>query len=123
MAVVSYRIRCDSCPQQTVVRDDKIEESLWKVNSKTSHSGVCPDCNPSVAEDDIEDAREGREDDDEAVEFSKIDGVGDGAASSLRRSGVRTRGDVRRYSVEKLCSANGVGRGKAESIKEYVRNL
>lgn len=123
MAVVSYRLYCDSCDNEAVVRGDEMDESLWQVNSKTQHSGLCPECNPSVSVDDMQEARESREDDDEAVEFEQVDGVGKSVADALRRDGVRTRGDVRLASDTKLLEVKGVGQSKVDSIRAYVAEL
>lgn len=120
MSVVSYRIYCDECSNETVIRESNFEDSLWKVNSPHQHSGVCPECNDMVSVDDMEDARESREDDDEAVEFEEVDGVGASTADALRRKGIRTRGDVRLASDAKLLKVSGIGQSKVDAIREHV---
>lgn len=120
MTVVAYRIECEKCRNDEVLRDAELDDALWKVESRTNHDGLCPECNPAVSIDDMEEAREEREDDAEAVEFEKVPGVGQSTADALRRAGVRTRGDVRLASDAKLLEVNGIGESKVACIKEHI---
>lgn len=119
MTVVSYRIYCDECSNEQVIREE--EDTLWKINSIFQNSGVCPECNDMVSVEEIKDARESREDDSEAVEFESVDGIGSSSAEALRRKGIRTRGDVRRSSDAKLLGVSGVGQSKVDAIRERVK--
>jgi len=118
MTVVSYRIYCEECSNERVIREE--EETLWRISSIYQNSGVCPECNDMVSVEDIESSRESREDDSEAVEFETVDGIGSTTADALRCKGIRTRGDVRRSSDAKLLGVSGIGEGKVDSIRERV---
>jgi len=115
MAIVSYRIYCDDCTRDEVIRKDFVDESPWKVNSFHQHSGVCPDCNPKI------DASSAEFDDNKLeVPFTELKGIGSGTASNLHDAGIETRGDVREASDEELRNISGVGATSLESIRAAV---
>jgi hypothetical protein len=115
MAIVSYRIYCDDCTNETVIRDDRMEDSPWAVNDKYGHSGVCPSCNPAVDADD-EYARCHEE-----VEFEELDSIGDAGAENLRDEGFVTRQDVQDATDDEILDVSWVGEGGLESIRQEVQ--
>ncbi|AGM11419.1 hypothetical protein M199_gp247 [Halogranum tailed virus 1] len=115
MTVVSYRIYCDECDRDTVIRKDHVEEHLWKVNSLHQHSGLCPSCN-----DMVDETAEDFDDSDFEVQFEDLKGIGAGTASNLREAGYETRGDVRSASDEELSSVPGVGKTSLTSLRKAV---
>lgn len=44
MSIVAYRLYCADCDEETVVREDKIDDSPWKVNTLAYNDGLCPRC-------------------------------------------------------------------------------
>lgn len=115
MTVVSYRIYCEECPNEEVIRERDMESSQWQINGKINHDGLCPACNPSV-EADGEYAKCHQE-----VPFEDLDNIGDAGASNLREAGIETRQDVNNASDEEILDVSWVGEGGLESIREEVQ--
>lgn len=115
MAIVSYRIYCDECDREEVIRKDLTNESPWKVNSLHNHSGLCPECNPNIDASDA-DFDEGELE----VNFTDLKGIGEGTASNLREAGIETRNDVREASDEELRGIPGVGSTSLASLRKAV---
>lgn len=115
MAIVSYRVYCDDCTKETVIRDDRMEDSPWAVNDKYGHSGVCPACNPAVSDD----SATGRE--HEEVVFEDLDNIGDAGAENLRDEGFVTRQDVKDATDDEILEVSWVGEGGLESIRQEVQ--
>lgn len=115
MSIVSYRIYCDECNRDEVIREDLESESPWKVNSWHNHSGLCPDCNPAVDASDAE-----FDDSNLEVNFTELKGIGEGTKENLHEAGIVTRGDVREASDEELSDIPGVGSTSLKSIRNAV---
>lgn len=117
MAIVSYRIRCDGCSSETVIREDRMEESVWKINSKINHSGLCPACNDALDDSEMD----GYSRDEERVPFEKLDNIGDTGADNLREKGIVTRADVAETSDEEILETAWVGKKGLKSIRQEVQ--
>ena len=119
MVVVSYRLYCDreDCSNEEVIREDRMDDHIWKVNSKTSHSGLCPACNEAVDVD--EDSSYARQ--HEEVAFEDLDAIGDAGAANLREKGIITRQDVKDTSNEDILDTPWVGEKGLKSIREEVQ--
>lgn len=115
MSIVSYRVYCDECNREEVIRKDLESESPWKVNSWHNHSGLCPDCNPNIDASDAE-----FDDSNLEVNFEELKGIGSGTASNLHEAGIVTREDVREASDEELSDVPGVGSTSLKSIRNAV---
>lgn len=115
MTIVAYRLYCDECTNDVVIRESRMDDHPWKVKSKTYHSGLCPACNPS-AEADGEYARQHEE-----VPFENLDNIGDTGAENLRDAGIITRQHVSEASDEKILNVAWVGDGGLKAIREEVQ--
>lgn len=113
--VCSYRLYCDECTREVVVRESLLDDHPWKVKSLGQHAGLCPACNDAV------DASESDFDDRNIeVEFTECRGIGAGTASNLREAGYVTRGDVRDASDDELRDVTGVGSTSLSSLRDTV---
>jgi hypothetical protein len=113
--IVSYRVYCSECDADAVIREDKVTESNWAVDGLHTHSGVCPECNDHlVEEDDVSD-------DELEVPFEELDNIGEKGASNIRESGILTRGDVKETSDEEFLAISWVGEKGVASIRREVR--
>lgn len=117
MTVVSYRIYCDECDNEQVIREDKMEDHIWKINSKVEHSGLCPACNDTVDVDESSDYARQHED----VPFEDLDNIGASGAENLREKGIVTRQDVSNTSDEEILDTSWVGEKGLKSIREEVQ--
>ena len=117
MSVVSYRIYCDECTNETVIREERMADHIWKINSKINHSGLCPACNDAVDVDDDSDyARQHEE-----VPFEDLDAIGDAGADNLREKGIVTRQDVSNATDEEILDTSWVGDKGLKSIRQEVQ--
>lgn len=116
MSIVAYRIYCDECENEEVIRDGRMDDHIWKINSKVNHSGLCPACNETVDLDDDSDYARQHED----VPFEKLDAIGESGADNLRAKGIVTRKDVRNASDEEILDTSWVG---AKGLKSIRREL
>jgi len=115
MAIVSYRIYCDECDNESVLREDRMESSLWKIHSKYEHSGICPDCNETVSDEEADSPRKTEE-----IPFEELDAIGESGADNLRANGIVTRGDVEDASDEEILDTAWVGEKGLKSIRREV---
>jgi len=115
MGIVSYRIYCDECNNESVIRKDLADETHWTINSWQQHSGICPACNDSI-EANVDDF----DDSDFEVDFTQLRGIGAGTQDNLHEAGIVTRGDIRNASDEELSSITGVGSTSLASIRDAV---
>jgi len=117
MSVISYRIYCDDCTRDTVIRERFIESTShpWKVNNKYNHSGLCPVCNPVIDEDDSE-----FDDSDIELELESLRGIGSKTAERLRENDIVTKKDVRSVTIKELQDIKGMGKTSIESLKNAV---
>lgn len=117
MVIVSYRIHCTDCPNETVIREDRMDDHTWRISSKQSHEGLCPACNDLVdVDEDSEYARQHEE-----VPFEKLDNIGNAGADNLREAGIVTRQDVRNASDEEILDVSWIGEGGLSSIRQEVQ--
>jgi DNA-directed RNA polymerase alpha subunit len=118
MAIVSYRIYCDECTNETVIKENRMDDHIWKINSKINYSGVCPACNDTVDVDEDSDyARQHEE-----VPFEDLDNIGDSGADNLREKGIDTRKDVSDASDEEILDTSWVGEKGLKSIRQEVQD-
>jgi len=115
MSVVSYRLYCDECTNDVVIRESRMADHPWRVNSKPNHSGLCPACNPS-AEADGEYARQHEE-----VPFEDLDNIGASGAENLRDAGIITRQHVADATDEELLDISWIGEGGLKAIRQEVQ--
>lgn len=118
MAVVSYRIYCDGCQSQKVIRRDRIEDHIWSVSSASNHEGTCPSCNPKVDIDELDDDYQIQH---EEVDFSSLNHIGDSGAQNLRDNDIITRADVKNASDEEILNTSWVGDKGLKSLRNEVR--
>jgi hypothetical protein len=118
MAIVSYRLYCqgDNCSNEEVIREDRMEQSQWKIITLHYHEGMCPACNPSVAPEDEEYRRCHEE-----VAFEELDNIGESGADNLREKGIVTRQDVADASDEEILETAWVGDKGLKSIRRSVQ--
>lgn len=116
MAVVSFRIYCEDCTNEEVIRDDEIADSPWSISNKYYHTGICPSCNPAVSTDTASSSN-----DERRVQFEELDSIGAKGASNLREAGIVTRQDVKNASDDDVLSVAWVGESGLESIRNAVR--
>jgi len=112
MAITSYRIYCNECSRNEVIREDYMDEHPWKIEDKTHHSGLCPVCN-SAFDDSAADFDDGIIE----VAFTELRGIGDKTAENLRSAGYETKQDIREASDEELSSISGVGKTSIDSLR------
>jgi DNA-directed RNA polymerase alpha subunit len=116
MTVVSYRIYCDECTNQKVIKERHMADDPWKINSEVNHSGLCPACNPAVDVDaDSQYARQNEE-----VQFEELDAIGQSGAQNLREKGIETRLDVSNASDEEILDTAWIGEKGLKSIRQEV---
>lgn len=120
MTVTSYRLYCDDCGNETVVREsEKRRDTHWSVNSLTHHNGTCPSCNPKVDISELEDEKEYHE----YVELQTLDNIGAKAASNLSQAGYDTVEAISKASDEQLLDVSWVGERALHSLKERTMDL
>lgn len=117
MAIVSYRIYCDECSNQEVIREDHMDDHIWKINSKVNHSGLCPACNEAVSNAD----KGSTPLESEEVPFEDLKSIGDSGADNLRAKGIVTRQDVANASDEEILDTSWVGEKGLKSIRQEVQ--
>lgn len=107
MVVVSHRIRCTGCDEETVLRDSELDDTDWKVEDKVGHVGLCPICNPAViAEGETE------------LNLIGIDNVGLTAAQNLSDAGFNTAESILNASRDELLEVSWVGEATVDNLKE-----
>lgn len=116
MSIVAYRLYCADCDEETVVREDKIDDSPWKVNTLAYNDGLCPRCNDRVDLDDVDWSPE-----PEVIELEELDGIGAKAAENLREAGYDTDEKLVEASDEELLDVSWVGEKALFSLKEAVQ--
>lgn len=117
MTVVSYRLYCEECPNKQVLREDRIEDSNWRLINLHYHEAICPTCNDNVDLDEDDEFDE----DMQEVSFEDLDSIGDAGATNLREKGIVTRGDVKDASDEEILDTSWVGEKGLKSIRNAVR--
>ena len=119
MSVTSYRLYCNECSNETVVLEDEVRrDTHWKVESFIHHKGLCPRCNPTKDLSEIENRLEYEED----IELESLDGIGDKAASNLRRAGISTVETVKELPDDRILDVSWVGDKALESLKERANS-
>jgi len=120
MTVTSYRLYCDDCNNETVVRaDENARDTYWSVGSLVHHKGTCPSCNPTVDLDELENGDEYHE----SVELQALEGIGQKAASNLERAGYDTVENIADASDEDLLDVKWVGEKGLRSLRERAKQL
>lgn len=116
MSVVSYRLYCQDCDEETVVRESKIEDSPWSVKTLAYNEGLCPRCNDAVELGDVDWSPEPEE-----LELEELDGIGAKAAQNLREAGYDTIESIADASDEQLLDVSWVGEKALFSLKEAAK--
>jgi predicted flap endonuclease-1-like 5' DNA nuclease len=123
MSITSYRLYCDDCSDETVVRGDESErETNWSVGSLVNHTGMCADCNPTVDAADTDECDD-TERDYEYVSLKELDGIGQTASSNLKREGYDTVKEIAAASDDELSDVKWVGEKGVRSLRERVNQL
>ena len=119
MTVTSYRLYCEECDRETVVRESETESTEWIVNSLYEHSGRCPWCNPNAT------PSEEAHDDSEPIEISlaSLDAIGETSAQNLARAGYDTVEAVTEASDEEILDVAWVGDKALQSLRERAAEL
>jgi ERCC4-type nuclease len=120
MSITSYRLYCDDCENESVVRGDESKRDTdWSVGSLANHTGTCPSCNPTIDTNRLdEDEKEY-----ESVMLQELDGIGQTAASNLRRAGYDTVEQITAASDTELLDVKWVGEKGVQSLREEVNNI
>lgn len=116
MTVVSYRLYCNDCDEEIVVREDELDDSPWKVVSLHYHEGQCPRCNDAVSLEEIDWSPEPEE-----LTLEELDGIGAKAAENLREAGYDTVESIAEASDEELLDVSWVGEKALFSLKEAAK--
>jgi hypothetical protein len=120
MTVTSYRLYCEDCDNETVVRGDESKrDTNWSVGSLINHNGTCPSCDPTVDLDELQKCDEYHE----SVDLLALDGIGQKAASNLERAGYDTVEKIAEASDEDLLDVRWVGEGGLLSLRERAKQL
>lgn len=117
MSIVAYRIYCDDCSNDIVIREDRMSDHPWKINTKHQNSGLCPACNDAVILDDDSEYS----DQHNKVPFENLDNIGDAGADNLREAGIVTRQNVLDASDEEILDVAWIGEGGLKSIRHEVQ--
>ena len=120
MSIVSYRLYCADCDEETVVREDKIDDSSWKVNTLAYNDGLCPRCAQTPRSADSQLASE-TESEPETIELEELDEIGAKAAENLREAGYDTDEKLVEASDEELLDVSWVGEKALFSLKEATK--
>jgi predicted flap endonuclease-1-like 5' DNA nuclease len=84
-----------------------------------NHKGTCPSCDPTV---DLAEINAGEEY-YESVDLQSLDGIGQKAASNLRRAGYDTVEDIADASNDDLLDVKWVGEKGLFSLRERAKQL
>lgn len=120
MTVTSYRLYCEDCDNETVVRSDEDgRDTHWSIGSLINHKGTCPSCDPTVEIDELNNSHEYYE----SVDLLALDGIGQKAASNLERVGYDTVENISESSDEELLDVKWVGEKGLLSLRERTKQL
>lgn len=120
MSVVSYRLYCEECDNETVVTEsERRRDTVWKVSSLMSNKGMCPSCNPTVNLDELDDGDAYHE----SVDLRSLDGIGEKAATNLERAGYDTVEEIASATDEELLDVSWVGETALRSLKQRAKTL
>lgn len=117
MTVISYRLYCEECDRDEVVREEDLDDSPWKVISLPYHEGLCPACNDAVNLEELDDG----DDYEEKITLEELDHIGAKAAENLRRAGYDTVEAVADASDDEILDVSWVGEKGLFSLKEAAR--
>ena len=108
--IVSMRVHCTDCDNETVIRRDQVERSNWVVNSLYSHTGQCPKCNDKLVVRRDTQIRE--------TKLQELPGIGPTVEQNLNDElGIENLDDARSFSEEELREVDGVGDRVIKSIR------
>lgn len=62
----------------------------------------------------------GRPDDNDVIDFETVDGIGSQAASSLRKAGYTTKGDVRSATKDEISDLDYMGQKNTDALLDHV---
>lgn len=117
MTVVSYRLYCQECDNEGVVREEELDETPWKVISIPFNEGLCPACNDAVDLSEVADS----DSYEEELDLEGLDHIGAKAAQNLREAGYNTVESIADASDEELLDVSWVGEKALFSLKEAAR--
>ncbi len=112
MGIVAYRLYCTDCENETVITEDGLDDSPWKISSLPYHEGLCPHCSQIPSESVSK---------QEEVELEELDNIGEKAAQNLREGGYNTFETIVDASDEELLDVSWVGEKALFSLKEAVQ--
>jgi DNA-directed RNA polymerase alpha subunit len=120
MAIVSYRLYCSDCDEETVVKESELDDSPWKVGNIYYHDGLCPRCAQAPRSADSQSASE-TEPEPKELELEELDNIGAKAAENLREAGYDTVESIAEVSDEELLDVSWVGEKALFSLKEAAK--
>lgn len=116
MTVVSYRLYCQDCENNEVIREEDIDASPWSVVSVYSNAGLCPRCNDAVKLSEVSDGDSYKK----QVTLEELDNIGSKAAQNLREAGYDTVESIAEASDEELLEVSWVGEAALSSLNEKI---
>lgn len=118
MGVVSYRLYCEGCAAETVIREKDLDSSEWSVQSIATNSGLCPSCNPTGDSESAESDSAGKE-----LLLEELDHIGEKAAQNLREAGYETTDAIAEAEDSEILDVSWVGEKGLLSLKEASKQL
>lgn len=119
MTVTSYRLYCEKCDNEEVIRERNLDDSPWKVKSLPYHEGLCPACNDAVNLDDLDDGEQYAGN----LALEELDNIGAKAAENLREAEYDNTKAIADASDEELLDVSWVGEKALFSLKEAAKEL
>lgn len=117
MTIVSYRLYCNDCENEEVIREDDLDDSPWKATSLVYNEGLCPRCNDAVDLSEVSDS----DSYEKELELEGLDSIGSKAAQNLREAGYDTFESVADASDDEILSVSWVGNKALFSLKEAAK--
>ena len=119
MSITAYRLYCQKCDNDEVIRNDAMDDSPWKVESIPYHEGLCPKCNPAVKLSEVENADQY----EESLRLEDLDNIGTKAAQNLREAGYDTAESIAKATDDEILDVSWVGEKGLLSLKEASMEL
>lgn len=113
MTVVSYRLYCEHCDEETVLRESEVEESDWTVNALAFNEGICPNCSE----------RSEQLSEQTKLPLEELDNIGQTAAQNLREAGYDTEEAIAEADDDEILDVSWVGEKVLFSVKREAGEL
>lgn len=119
MSITAYRLYCQKCDNDEVIRDDSMDDSSWKVESIPHHEGLCPKCNPAVKLSEVENSAQY----ERSLRLEDLDNIGTKAAQNLSEAGYDSAESIAKAYDEEILDVAWVGEKALFSLKEAAKEL